>query len=253
MAKKADPSYKPDQLPASATFESNQSGAPSSTTIEIPIDSIAYGNESAAAFHSFKGFAAALIENERVSAALKESLTQALAEGNSFEEWKTTIDEQFDKLGVTKLSPFRLETIYRTESAISYGAAQFARLQGIRDKFPFWEYSAILDQRTRPSHRALDGCIFLATDKQFWPPLGFRCRCSVILISKAEAIRRKLTGPTPVTPEMRANLQNAEFIGDKNGSYNDWLMEQQRGMSAAALELLQQAFNQLLNDLLNAA
>jgi len=175
-----------------------------------------------------------------------------LANGSSFDDWKTTIDEQFDKLGVSRLSSFRLETIYRTESAISFGGAQFARLQGIKTNFPFWEYSAILDQRTRPSHRALDGKIFLATDSQFWPPLGFRCRCTVILISKAQAERRGITKPDTITPEMRGNLQNAEFIGDKIGSYNDWLKEQQRGMSSAALNLLQQAFDNLLNDLLNA-
>ena len=52
---------------------------------------------------------------------------------------------------------------------------------------------------------------------------------------------------------MQGNLQNAEFIGDKMGSYNEWLKEQQRGMSAEYLSLLTQAFDNLLNDLLNAA
>jgi hypothetical protein len=135
---------------------------------------------------------------------------------------------------------------------MSFGGAQFARLQQIKTNFPFWEYSAILDQRTRPSHRALDGKIFLATDSQFWPPLGFRCRCTVILITKAQASRRGLTKPDTITPEMQGNLQNAEFIGDKIGSYNDWLKEQQRGMSAEYLSLLTQAFETLLTDLLNA-
>lgn len=51
---------------------------------------------------------------------------------------------------------------------------------------------------------------------------------------------------------MKANLQNAEFIGDKTGSYNDWLKEQQRGMTKAALDLLNQAFQQLLDDIANA-
>ena len=135
---------------------------------------------------------------------------------------------------------------------MSYAGAQFARLQSIKTNFPFWEYSAILDQRTRPSHRALDGKIFLATDSQFWPPLGFRCRCTVILISKAAALRKGIKKPDTITPEMRSNLQNAEFIGDKIGTYNDWLKEQQRGMSPEILNLLTQAFETLLTDLLNA-
>jgi len=175
-----------------------------------------------------------------------------LANGSGFDEWKGSINEVFDKLGVTQLSSYRLETIYRTETSLSFAGAQFARLQEVKTNFPFWEYSAILDQRTRPSHRALDGSIFLSTDNQFWPPLGFRCRCTVILISRAQALRRGITKPDTITPEMRGNLQNAEFIGDKIVTYNNWLKEQQRGMNAAALQLLQQAFENLLNDLQNA-
>lgn len=151
---------------------------------------------------------------------------------------------------MTRFRNWRLQRIYRTESALSYAGAQFARLQGIKGKFPYWEYSAILDQRTRPSHRELDGKIFRSDDKNFWPPLGFNCRCTVILISKAEALRRGIKADK-ITPQMKANLQNAEFIGDKNHSYNQWLKEQQKMMTKAALDLLEQAYKDLLNNLEN--
>ncbi|NTV98646.1 MAG: minor capsid protein [Chlorobiaceae bacterium] len=223
----------------------------SDPVITIPGD-IGSGNETAAAFHSFRGFAAALVEDQRINDALKSSLGDALKNGIGFEEWKTGIDSRFDSLGVTRFTPFRLNLIYRTETALAFGAAQFARLQEIRDKFPFWEYSAILDQRTRPSHRALDGKIFLATNAEFWPPLGFNCRCTVILLTKAQAQRKGITAPDIITPEMRGNLRDIEFIGDKTGSYNLWLKEQQLHMSQATLDLLKQAFDQLLTDLANA-
>jgi len=239
-----------DQLAAEAIQrESQASKSADFSTIKIPAE-IGTGNESAAAFHAFKSFAGALVEDQRINDALKESLTKALKNGQSFEDWRETIDQQFDKLGVTRFSNYRLNLIYRTESALSYAGAQYARAQELKDKFPYWEYSAILDQRTRPSHRALDGKYFAIDNPEFWPPLGFNCRCTIILISKAEALRKGIK-VDKITPQMRANLQNAEFIGDKNHSYNLWLKEQQKAMSQAALNLLQQAFEDLLNTLQN--
>jgi SPP1 gp7 family putative phage head morphogenesis protein len=231
--------------------DTNENATFAEATITIPGD-IGSGNETAAAFHRFRGFAAALVEDQRINTALKESLTKALETGQSFEDWKQTINGQFDRLGVTRFTDFRLNLLYRTESSLAYGGSQYARLQEVKTKFPFWEYSAILDQRTRPSHRALDGKIFRADDAKFWPPLGFNCRCTVIPTTKAQAERRGIKAPSEITPQMKANLQNAEFIGDKTGSYNDWLKEQQQGMAQAAIDLLKQAFEQLLQDIADA-
>ena len=215
-------------------------------SIEIPV--IGTGDREAAAFHAFKAFAAANVEDDRINQALKKSLEKSLAEGESFEEWKKQIDKEFDRLGVTKFKSYRLQTIYRTESQLAFGGSQFARLQKIKHNFPLWEYSAILDQRTRPSHAKLSGSIFRADDNEFWPPLGWNCRCTAKPVSKWEARRRKLK-PTTVTPEMRGNLQNVEFIGDKVGSYNDWLNATMQNMQDTHRRLIQQAFNDLLQEL----
>lgn len=179
---------------------------------------------------------------------MKKSLEKSLAEGESFRDWKKQLDKEFDRLGVTKFKPYRLQTIYRTESQLAYGGSQFARLQKIKNNFPYWKYSAIRDHKTRPSHNDLHGSIFRADNNEFWPPIGWNCRCSPIPVSKWEAKRRKLK-PTIVTPEMRGNLQNAEFIGDKVGSYNDWLNETMKTMNQANVRLIEKAFNDLLEEL----
>lgn len=58
---------------------------------------------------------------------------------------------------------------------------------------PFFQYDAINDSRTRPSHAALDNVIAPA-DSPFWqthtPPLGYRCRCTRIGLSAAQAKAR---------------------------------------------------------------
>ncbi len=106
---------------------------------------------------------------------------------------------------------------------MAYGAGQYAKLQEVSDRFPYWQYSTAKDERVRDSHRALEGKIFKAADSQYYPPIGFNCRCRAIPISLRQAEAQGITGPDTVTPEMRANLQNAEFIGDKVGNFSDWL------------------------------
>ncbi|PWF32279.1 phage head morphogenesis protein, partial [Yersinia pestis] len=57
-------------------------------------------------------------------------------------------------------------------------------------------YSAINDSRVRPSHLALNR-IVLPIDHPFWlthyPPLGFRCRCTVIALTEKQALKYGIT------------------------------------------------------------
>lgn len=81
------------------------------------------------------------------------------------------------------LSNRRLETIVRTNMMVAYGVGRRAAMDETADLLPIWEYSAVGDDRTRASHRALDGVTYPA-DHPFWnqyyPPWDFGCRCTVI-------------------------------------------------------------------------
>lgn|GEM_PF-4464272 len=144
----------------------------------------------------------------------------------------------FDQHGVTKLNSFKAETIYRNETAMAYGAGQFAKLQTVSDSFPYWQYTTAHDERVRESHRLLDGKIFLASDSEYYPPLGFNCRCRAIPISLRQADTRGIKVPDVITPEMRSNLANAEFIGDKIGNFADWLQVKLGELSVESLTLI---------------
>jgi len=84
-------------------------------------------------------------------------------------------------------SPWRLQTIYRTNLQTAYMAGRFqSQLENIDDR-PYWQYVAILDGRTRPSHRAMNGKVFRYDDPfwgSFYPPNGWGCRCRVVALSK---------------------------------------------------------------------
>jgi hypothetical protein len=65
---------------------------------------------------------------------------------------------------------------------MAYGVGRRRALEEVAEDLPYWQYNAVLDDRTRPSHAALDGLIYPA-DHEFWnehyPPWGFNCRCNV--------------------------------------------------------------------------
>lgn len=84
---------------------------------------------------------------------------------------------------VTYGTPWRLETIYETNLQTAYMAGRYQGMMAAKQYAPYWEYSAVMDNRTRPQHAALNGMVF-RYDDPFWqtwyPPNGFRCRCRVI-------------------------------------------------------------------------
>jgi SPP1 gp7 family putative phage head morphogenesis protein len=84
---------------------------------------------------------------------------------------------------VTYGTPWRLETIYETNLQVAYMAGRYQGMMAATQYAPWWEYSAVMDSRTRPSHASLNGLVF-RYDDPFWqtwyPPNGFRCRCRVI-------------------------------------------------------------------------
>ena len=200
--------------------------------------SLHFGDSDAAAFHRFKGFTSAVVTDEKLAAALKESLAQSLEQGTSLAQWRKEANKIFDKQGVTQLNSFQAELIHRNESALAFGAGQFAQLQRNKETFPYYSISTRKDHRVRDSHRALEGKVFRSDDSQFFPPLGINCRCAVKLITKWKAEKQGITGPDTITPEMRANLQNAEFIGDKVGNYADWLNVKIKAMPEAYKALI---------------
>lgn len=215
---------------SSATFEGD--------TINLPIS---FGNKDAAAFHRVKSITSAIIKDAELADAIKESLAQALETGQSLAEWKKDAGTVFDKLGISRLNSWQAEFIYRNESGLAYGAGNWAKLQAVKSSFPYWRFSTMKDHRVRPTHRLLEGKVFAADNKQFFPPIGWLCRCVAIPISRREAENLGITKPDTVTPEMQAELKNAEFVGEKVGLFEDWLNEKMKTLDFLRKELIKAA------------
>ncbi|WP_411037644.1 phage minor head protein [Shinella sp. BYT-45] len=86
----------------------------------------------------------------------------------------------------------RLQTIFDTNMRVSYAAGHWANFERNRKARPFLRYVCILDERTRPAHRARHNLV-LPIDHPYWdawaPPCGWNCRCTLQSLSQRDIDR----------------------------------------------------------------
>lgn len=76
--------------------------------------------------------------------------------------------------------PGHLNTNLRTAVTSSYHAAEWQRLQELKDVYTAYRYMTRDDSKVRDEHAALHGKVFDANDPVWdviWPPSGWNCRC----------------------------------------------------------------------------
>ena len=177
-----------------------------------------------------KAFTVAKITRLDLLADIKESILKAQKEGLSFQSWKKNIKPILIKKGwwgeVEVTNPKtgeskkifvgnrRLKTIFYTNARVAYQVAK-AKKYYEDENVVYLKYIAILDNKTRPSHKALHGTILPKNDS-FWethyPPNGWNCRCRV----------RAIPAHKKVTPTDKRTLP-------KNAVDSDWAYDVRKG------------------------
>lgn len=92
-------------------------------------------------------------------------------------------------------SPERLRLIYRQNTQSALMAGRYADFMANADAQPYWMYVAVMDEKTRPSHAAMNGRVFRYDDpiwQTHWPPCGWNCRCRVRALSQRDMDRKGL-------------------------------------------------------------
>lgn len=100
----------------------------------------------------------------------------------------------------TALSKARLDNIFRTNMQAAYSRGRYEQQMRVTMNRPYWMYDAINDSRTRPSHLAMDGTVLHHSHpwwKTHYTPNGYRCRCTIISLTEAQARKR---GVSPLPP-----------------------------------------------------
>ncbi len=139
---------------------------------------------------------------------VRAAVDQAMVDGLTFEQFRKQLEPVLQAAGwwgrqevtdpdtgeikIAELgSPRRLRTIYRTNMATAYAAGHWQKIEETKQEAGYLLYDAVDDNRTRPEHAAWDGTI-LPVDDPWWsfhtPPNGWNCRCSVIQLSKEQAV-----------------------------------------------------------------
>lgn len=151
-----------------------------------------------------RAFTVAKAARMDVLTTLRTEVERAIHDGITRDEFINTLTPRLQKLGwwgkqiavdsqgnakaIQLGSPRRLALIYDVNTRAAYNAGRYAQMMNTADAFPYWQYVAVMDSRTRPAHAALNLMVFRFDDpfwKTHYPPNGWRCRCRVRALSAA--------------------------------------------------------------------
>ena len=160
------------------------------------------------------------------------SLQKAIKDGTTFADFQKECGAIFEKRGWTGDRAWRVDNIFRTNIQTAYMTGRFKQMKAAASVRPFWQYSAVNDKRTRPTHRALHGLVYPA-DHPFWdtwyPPNGFRCRCNIKSLSARQVEKRGLKVETkditgtlvePTDPATGSKMPARLLMPDPGFKYN---------------------------------
>lgn len=172
-----------------------------------------------------------------VQQGIRERLRQTLAQGMTERDFIKQLTPELQRMGwwgkkvvvdsagvaevVQEGSPWRLKTIYRTNTMTAYNAARWKQQKENADSRPYWMYVAVMDAKTRASHAAMHGRVFHHDDpiwNTHYPPCAFNCRCRVRALTERQVRQRGIAVEssegrlTEVTQEVGLDKRTGEVI-----------------------------------------
>jgi hypothetical protein len=112
-----------------------------------------------------------------------------------------------------------LQTTFDQAVLGSYAAGRYAKLTDpdVLAARPIWQYTTAGDSRVRPAHRAMNRRTFPA-DSPVWatwfPPNGWRCRCSVLSLSNDQVAEAGIKVEDSVPPVVEHDGQIVNMLPD---------------------------------------
>jgi SPP1 gp7 family putative phage head morphogenesis protein len=147
----------------------------------------------------------AAADMDAVEQEVRGAIDEAVAKGTGLEEFRAKLDAVTQARGLAPIEPYHAETIFRTNTLAAYSGGEFVRAQELfaSGEIVAAMYVAVVDDRTRPNHLAMDG-FWAALDSPvwdaWWPPNGWNCRCTIILLTQADVDRLGGWAAAPQAP-----------------------------------------------------
>jgi SPP1 gp7 family putative phage head morphogenesis protein len=154
-----------------------------------------------------------------------KELLKAIEEGSTLKDFKEKMNDFLENKGYKGITNFQADNIFRTNIQTAYQVGHYKQMTTpeVLKYRPYWQYDAVGDKHTRPSHLAMDGRVYKA-DNPIWdtwyPPNGFRCRCGVKTLSERQVKERNLKVETnaPLAAEVGGRFVN--ILPDPSFSHN---------------------------------
>jgi SPP1 gp7 family putative phage head morphogenesis protein len=142
-----------------------------------------------------------------------------------------TTNEMAEKIAnTTKLTKSQANALVRTSITRSSSVAQTKAMESNKDLLKGYKFAAVLDSRTSDICSAMDGKEFDVDDTRFLPPLHWRCRSTIVPITKSyselmatksDRVKKKVLAALP-----ERELKKLDGRSPKKEGYSAWLKRQ---------------------------
>lgn len=129
---------------------------------------IARGPRGKARIQSFEARVGVILDTWR-------GVIDTLAAGGTIREFAERLPEALQGRGWRGETPYRTALVFNQQSFMAMEAGKFQQFTEM--EVETWKFSTSDDELVCPICGRLDGHVFSMSDRRFWPPVHFGCRC----------------------------------------------------------------------------
>ena len=144
-----------------------------------------------------------------------DELTEAVQNGTTKKDFMDSMNDFLERNGFKGMDPFHADVIFRTNMQSAYNAGHYQSMtdETAKKLRPYWKYVTAGDGEVRDTHAQMEGRIYAADDPVWdiwYPPNGYRCRCSVVSMTKKQVERSGI--PVSTKPPYDVDYETGEII-----------------------------------------
>ncbi|BFH15187.1 hypothetical protein J6TS7_49930 [Paenibacillus dendritiformis] len=154
-----------------------------------------------------------------------DELLESIEQGRTMKDFRDRMNDFLERRGYEGITNFQADNVFRTNIQTAYQVGHYQQMRSptVMKLRPYWMYDAVKDSKTRPSHLAMDGKVYRADDPiwdTWYPPNGFRCRCTVKTLSERQLKERGLKVETEPPISAQVNGHHVNVLPDPSFSTN---------------------------------
>lgn len=182
-----------------------------------------------------RAFTVARLQDMAVMRDMRDAVVKAIDGGESFADFRASIERIMAERGWTGTDPWHQEIIYKTNVDTAYSAGRWdqAREAGIR----YWRYLPSIADNPREEHKQFYDQVYPLGEGPM-PPLDFGCKCSweSVLPDEEEEIEVERTAGPPVPAGQEFQFRPADYFQPVRVDLAQWPPELHAKIRQLALE-----------------